>query len=138
MMSTWQRICIGLGAAALSGAALAAEPAQRIAPPTRVPAPEPKVLRGQPVPAADLPRELRRAVVADAARRFRVAESAVVLADAEKLTWNDASLGCASPGRVYSQMRVPGFRVFAKTSEGGLQYHTDEHGQFSVCSRSSR
>jgi hypothetical protein len=80
-----------------------------------------------------MPRAVRRAVVADAARRFKVSESAVVLARAEQLTWTDGSLGCPQPGQMYTQALVPGFRVVARTSEGEFLYHTDSHGQVLVC-----
>ena len=63
---------------------------------------------GEPVTTAatSVPREVRRAVVADAARRFKVAESAVVLTQAEQVTWNDGSLGCPQPGAdVYADAR---------------------------------
>jgi hypothetical protein len=117
--------------------ALAIEPAatpRGIAPPTRLPDPAPPAsAAGEPVVTATMPREVRRAVVADAARRFKVAETAVVLARAEKLTWSDGSLGCPQPGQMYSQALVPGFRVVAKTSEGDLVYHTDTRGQAVVC-----
>ena len=79
-----------------------------------------------------MPRDVRRAVVADAARRFKVPESAVVLTHAEQLTWSDGSLGCPEPGQFYTQMLVPGFRVVAKTSAGEL-YHTDARGNVKTC-----
>jgi hypothetical protein len=99
-----------------------------VAPPTRIP----DVVQTTGVPAggavtpAELPRELRRVVVADAARRFGVAESGVVLTRAERVTWNDGSLGCPQPGMNYSQALMPGYRVVARTAEQELTYHTDE------------
>ena len=68
---------------------------RRIAPPTRIPDPivaETPV--GTPVQTAAVPRAVRRAVVLDAARRFKVAESTVVIARAEQVTWPDGALGC--------------------------------------------
>ena len=112
------------------------KPAPRvIAPPTRIPNPEDNTMlpEGRAVPTTAIPREVRRAVVADAARRFKVAESAVVLARAEQLDWPDGSLGCPEPGRVYTQVLVPGFRVVAKTTEGEMLYHTDTHGTARNC-----
>ena len=82
---------------------------------------------------ASMPRAVRRAVVADAARRFKVAESAVVLARAEQVTWSDGSLGCPEPGRMYTQMLVPGFRVTATTTAGQMLYHTDTRGNVVTC-----
>jgi hypothetical protein len=105
-----------------------------IAPPTRIPAPalndQPS---GQPVSTASIPIEVRRAVVADAARRFSVPENAVVLKRAEQVTWPDGALGCPEPGMMYTQALVPGFRVIAKTVAGELSYHTDAAGTVRNC-----
>jgi hypothetical protein len=105
-----------------------------IAPPTRIPDPPAQPApAGENVTTASVPREVRRAVVADAARRFEVAESAVVLSRAEQVTWNDGSLGCPQPGQMYPQMLVRGFRIWATTSAGQMEYHTDTHGFAVTC-----
>ena len=88
---------------------------------------------GEPVNTASMPRTVRRAVVADAARRFQVAEDAVVLTSAEQVTWSDGSLGCPQPGYSYTQMLVSGFRVTATTSAGRMLYHTDTRGNVVTC-----
>jgi hypothetical protein len=127
-------LCLALWMAMAACAAAGERTRAGIAPPTRIP----DVVAnsgpaGEPVPSAAVPRAVRRAVVADAARRFKVAESAVVLARAEQLTWSDGSLGCPEPGQMYTQMLVPGFRVVAKTDEGALLYHTDSRGHAVAC-----
>ena len=139
-----------LQAAALSVCVLAeaAEPVpapKQIAPPQRIPDVASGALlesqqpMGEPVNTASMPRGVRRAVVADAAKRFNVAESGVVLARAEQLTWSDGSLGCPEPGVAYTQMLVAGFRVDATTSAGTLTYHTDSRGSVVSCgARSAR
>jgi hypothetical protein len=109
-----------------------------IAPPTRIPdAPKapvsPTENAGDAVSAASVPREVRRAVVADAARRFKVPESAVVVSQAEQVTWNDGSLGCPQPGQMYTQMLVSGYRIVATSSAGQMEYHTDSHGLVVTC-----
>ena len=117
-------------------AACAAEPrGVGVAPPTRIPdvRQTPGVPSGDTVALAEMPRELRRVVVADAARRLGVTENAVVLARAEKVTWNDGALGCPRPGMGYTQALVPGYRVVARTSDRELIYHTDERRQALVC-----
>jgi len=121
--------------AATAACATDARPKGGVAPPTRIPDPEEAVLApaGQQVSTTAIPREVRRAVVADAAKRFNVAESAVVLTRAEQVTWPDGSLGCPEPGRMYTQMLVDGFRVSAKTTEGELLYHTDSRGNVANC-----
>jgi len=93
---------------------------------------------GEPVNTANMPRLVRRAVVADAARRFQVAESAVVLGSAEQVTWGDGSLGCPQPGRSYTQMLVEGYRVTATTAAGRMLYHTDTRGNVVTCSLAVR
>jgi hypothetical protein len=111
-----------------------------IAPPTRIPDPPAQTAApaGDSVAVASVPREVRRAVVADAARRFKVAESAVVLSRAEQVTWNDGSLGCPRPGQMYTQMLVSGFRILATTSAGQMEYHTDAQGLAVTCSATGR
>ncbi|HEX6397477.1 MAG TPA: hypothetical protein VFZ95_08650, partial [Steroidobacteraceae bacterium] len=88
---------------------------------------------GQAVSTTAIPADVRRAVVADAARRFKVPESSVVLTRAEQVTWPNAALGCPEPGTMYTQALVPGFRVVAKTSGGELLYHTDSSGNVRNC-----
>jgi hypothetical protein len=113
-----------------------------IAPPKRIPDPvaEPLVIQpaGDPVATASMPLSVRRAVVADAARRFQVAESAVVLAHAEQVTWSDGSLGCPQPGMSYTQALVPGYRVTATTAAGQMLYHTDTRGHVVTCAQRAR
>jgi len=124
-----------IGVFMVAGVALAGG-MQTIAPPTRIPAPPlTPLIPGAPVATSAIPRDVRRAVVADAAQRFRVQQNAVVLAGAEKVTWPDGALGCPEPGRVYSQALVPGFRVVAKTLAGELLYHTDSGGRVVNCAR---
>ena len=127
------------GLAAVCGLVLAlplyaAEP-RVIAPPARIrdAIETPPGPAGEPVNTSAMPREVRRAVVADAARRFNVPESAVALTGAEQVTWSDGSLGCPEPGRFYTQMLVPGFRVVARTSAGELTYHTDGRANAVTC-----
>jgi hypothetical protein len=89
--------------------------------------------QGTPVATADIPKTVRRAVVADAAKRFAVAESAVVLVRAEQVTWGDGSLGCPERGVYYTQNLVPGYVIVAKTESGELTYHTDAREQARSC-----
>ncbi len=112
-----------------------ADDTRRIAPPKRIPDVVEQVAQpvGEPVSTASMPRVVRRAVVADAAKRFQVQESAVVLAKAERVTWSDGSLGCPQPGMSYIQSLVPGYRVTATTTAGHFVYHTDERGNVVSC-----
>ena len=125
----------------LASCAQGADPAspRGIAPPTRIPDPIAAAgPAGEPVATASIPPELRRTVVADAAKRFGVDPNSVVLARAERVTWSDGSLGCPEPGMMYTQMLVDGFRVVAKTVEGELVYHTDSRGNARTCGVAGR
>jgi hypothetical protein len=108
-------------------------PPAKIAPPKRIPQMPVPLPPSEPVATASVPREVRRAVVADAARRFNVAENLVVVASAEQLTWNDGSLGCPLPGMNYTQALVPGYRIVAKSAAGAFIYHTDSTGNLATC-----
>jgi hypothetical protein len=104
-------------------------PPQRIPPPAAVSA----LPAGEPVAMASVPIRVRRAVVADSARRFQVAENTIVLVRAERVTWPDGSLGCPEPGRMYTQALVPGYRLVARSKQGELLYHTDSRGNVNTC-----
>jgi len=124
---------VTIGVALVPRAVAAATPARTIAPPTRIPDPLPMAPAGAPVSTSTMPEALRRAVVADAATRFKVSPNDVVLTRAEQVTWPDGALGCPRPGRTYTQMQVPGFRVLAKTVAGEMLYHTDAHVRAVTC-----
>jgi len=112
-------------------------PPRSIAPPTRIPDPLQAVTpAGEPVSTSAMPETVRRAVVEDAATRFKVSPNEVVLTRAEQVTWPDGSLGCPRPGRSYAQMLVPGYRVVAKTTSGELLYHTDGRASAVNCASS--
>jgi hypothetical protein len=126
-----------LGGAVSAGAADGTLPSRPIlprdmgvAPPTRIPNVETVAAapQGTPVATAAVPKGVRHAVVADAAKKWNVAESTVVLVRAEQVTWSDGSLGCAEPGVMYTQNLVPGYLIVAKTAVGELAYHTDNRG----------
>jgi hypothetical protein len=127
-------LCLGVAVSAVAG-----EPSRTgVAPPDRIPDVVPGVALAaqaavKPVTTASMPRAVRQAVVVDAARRFGVAEDAVVLASAEQITWSDGSLGCPQPGRNYTQALVPGYRVTATTVAGRMLYHTDTRGNVVTC-----
>ena len=142
-MATMLRTLLICGALAVALPACAAEkpprrepaPLTGVAPPTRIPdaIDVDRQPAGEPVAISKVPRSLRRAVVADAAKRFNVAHSAVVLSRAEKVTWSDASLGCPEHGQMYAQALVPGFRLEARAQAGLLVYHTDQDLRAVTC-----
>ncbi len=56
------------------------------------------------------------------------------LVAAEAVTWPDGSLGCGQPGRVYTQVPVPGYRVVFDVAGERWNYHASTTGGFMLCS----
>lgn len=75
-----------------------------------------------PQSGADRPTSERAAaVVALVVERERVAASDVHVVTDESVTWPNGALGCAKPGRMYTQSLVSGYRVVVRV--GGRQHH---------------
>jgi hypothetical protein len=69
----------------------------------------------------------------DAVSRTGLSPSAVKVLRAERVTWPDGSLGCPSPGMLYTQALVPGFRVMLDAGGQALDYHAGASGQLLLC-----
>ena len=69
----------------------------------------------------------------DAASRSGVAPEAIKVLRAERVTWSDGSLGCPSPGMLYTQALVPGFRVMLEAGGQVLDYHAGASGHLVLC-----
>ncbi|MFW5869218.1 MAG: hypothetical protein ACOCX2_15435, partial [Armatimonadota bacterium] len=66
-----------------------------------------------------------QAAVADLADELNIGQDEISVASFEEVTWPDASLGNAEPGRVYAQVQTPGYRVFLHADGERYEYHTD-------------
>ena len=77
--------------------------------------------------------QVRRAALADAARRTGLAPEALEVLGAEAVTWPDGSLGCPQPGMMYTQALVPGYRIRIQAGDQVLDYHAGRSGQPSLC-----
>lgn len=69
----------------------------------------------------------------DLADRLKIDIGQISSLEAVEFTWPDAALGCPSPGMVYAQGRVPGYRVRLSANEVEYEYHMDQTGQFVLC-----
>lgn len=105
MRFLWLAVGVLLGSAACSGVPMSSEtPSYR---PTF-----PRSTAGPVAPtgtAASVPPEYLAAIVADLAGRG--VNDTPTVESAEEVTWPDGSLGCPSPGAVYTQSLVEGMRV---------------------------
>ncbi len=85
-------------------------------------------------PAGDPDRRRFAPVLEDAAARLGLPIDELGLARVEERSWPDASLGCPEPGNVYAQVITPGFLVVVDGRADRLEYHTDDRGNFVLCS----
>ena len=70
---------------------------------------------------------------ADAARRSGLPPAQIQVVKAESVTWSDGSLGCPRPGMLYTQARVPGYRVQLRVGSEIWNYHGSERGALALC-----
>lgn len=61
---------------------------------------------------------------ADLAKRLKLQVSSILLQSAQPVTWPDASLGLSEPGKMYAQMRTPGFRITLRSGNTNYLYVT--------------
>lgn len=64
------------------------------------------------------------AALEDLAARLRLDRDAIQVLSVEKRMWNDASLGCPEPGKMYAQVITPGFLVRLEAEGATYEYHT--------------
>jgi hypothetical protein len=86
-----------------------------------------------PATNVELPAQLRASVIADAARRAGVSESAVVVRGSEEIQFPDGSLGCPQPGMMYTQMVIPGYRVVVQAGGKTFDYRATRDGEPGIC-----
>jgi len=69
----------------------------------------------------------------DASTRTGLSPEAIKVLSAERVTWSDGSLGCPSPGMLYTQALLPGFRVMLEAGGQVLDYHAGASGHLVLC-----
>ena len=69
----------------------------------------------------------------DLADGLKISVEQISLIEAIEITWPDAALGCPSPGKVYAQGLVPGYRVRLEVNGVEYNYHMDQTGQYVLC-----
>lgn len=81
-----------------------------------------------------MPSQLLAMFKDDLARRALVKPEAIKVVSATEQQWPDGSLGCPQPGQMYTQMLVAGYRVVLQAGTESYDYHSDQRGNFIVCS----
>ena len=77
------------------------------------------------------------AAMGDAAKRTGLDRSALLLQSAEATVWPNGAMGCPTPGRMYTQAQVPGYRIRIQAGRQVLQYHTDTRQHLLLCPRAN-
>ena len=66
-----------------------------------------------------------RAAIAQAATDLGIAPDQLTIIAVEARDWPDSSLGCPQPGRAYSQIVTPGYRLVVRANGQQYEYHTN-------------
>lgn len=74
----------------------------------------------------------------DLARRLNLPLDAttmeqIVVVSAEEVTWPDTSLGCPQPGRMYTQILTPGYKIVLREEGKSYSYHASTLEQVFLC-----
>jgi hypothetical protein len=85
-----------------------------------------------PFPATDVQTAEAGAVKA-LSSWLEIPEDAIDVVSAERVTWNDGSLGCPSPGRSYTQALVPGYRVLLEHDGSQYAFHGADNRPMTYC-----
>ena len=75
---------------------------------------------------------------AEAGKALGVPAEQVNVDKVEAVQWNDASLGCAEPGKVAAQSITPGFRIVVSAAGKIQNIHADNAGRLVLCAKPSQ
>ncbi len=137
-------VCGGLLVAVLAAScAVAGDPQKPSggieAQPPRLPAKVPSSAPPQgKLVTAEVPPDLIEKMRADLAQRAGIAASAAKVVRAESIQWPNGAMGCAEPGKMYTQMVVPGYIVEFEHEGKTYSYHASKSGYFALCENGKR
>lgn len=80
---------------------------------------------------------MEEAVRDDALRAWPGLKRAQLQLHSEVVTWADGSLGCAQPGRMYTQALIPGWRLVVRSAGREAVYHASQGGYWLLCARAT-
>lgn len=105
--------------------------------PARAPVPvdRPQGASDRPPLVEDMPPAILDPMKADLAQRLGDVSKNARIVRAEQVTWPDGSIGCAQPGRLYTQALVPGYLVQFELDGKAYRYHAALNGSFVFCER---
>jgi len=93
---------------------------------------------GADVPAAavtgEVPVDLLDAIIDDLARQASLPREEIEVERAQSVIWPDGSLGCPTPGEMYTHAVVPGYWVVLRHAGKPYDYRASLSGSFRQCS----
>lgn len=81
----------------------------------------------------EVPFEIYQEAAQQAAAAAGATISDVTVVRAERVTWNDGSLGCPEPGQMYTQALVPGFWLVLAVGDQQFDFRASEAGELKIC-----
>jgi hypothetical protein len=82
----------------------------------------------------EVPRDLLDAIIDDLARQESLSREEIEVERAQSVIWPDGSLGCPTPGEMYTHAVVPGYWVVLRHADKYYDYRASLSGSFRHCS----
>jgi hypothetical protein len=84
-------------------------------------------------PSGDVPPELFRQIVDEAAAVAGVTVGELEVDRAAAVTWNDTSLGCPEPDQMYAQVLTDGYWVVLRANGQEYDFRASQQGEIKLC-----
>ena len=114
---------------------LAARAAEQVEPVT--PSASPTLTEENPV-KDEVPKGILDPILKEAAALAKVAREQLVIVRAQPVVWNDGSLGCPEPGKMYTQALVNGYWVVIDVAGKTYDFRVGSGGSFQLCPAGQR
>jgi len=110
---------------------LAARAAEQVEPVP--PSASPTLTEENPPVKGEVPKGILDPILKEAAALAKVAREQLVIVRAQPVVWNDGSLGCPEPGKMYTQALVNGYWVVIEAAGQKYDFRVDRSGRFQLC-----
>ena len=111
---------------------LAARAAEQVEPVP--PSASPTLTEENPPVKGEVPQGILDPILKEAAALAKVAREQLVIVRAQPVVWNDGSLGCPEPGKMYTQALVNGYWVVIEAAGQTYDFRVDAAAD-STCAR---
>jgi hypothetical protein len=80
-----------------------------------------------------VPKGILDPILEEAAKLANVSREKLVIVRAERVVWNDGSLGCPEPGMMYTQALVNGYWIVVEAAGKKYDFRVSSGGSFRFC-----